>query len=118
MTVRRNIKRSAKLRQFPVTLAYAITDYKCQGITIKTSQVIIDLARPSTGKPPASSAYVQLSRVQSIQQLSILRPFDPAELRKPLHPKLLAELDWQKMRTQETISLYGFETPDSAFYIP
>jgi len=37
--------RSAKLRQFPVTLAYAITDYKCQGQTYDS--VLVDLAKPS-----------------------------------------------------------------------
>jgi len=54
-------KRSCKLRQFLVTLAYAITDYKCQGKTYE-NQILLDLKRPVTGKSPAAFAYIQLSR--------------------------------------------------------
>jgi hypothetical protein len=72
-------KISATFKQFPVTLAYAITDYKCQGETY-CDGLLTDLRTPLTGSTEAASLYVQLSRVQSLQQLSILRDFDAEEL--------------------------------------
>ena len=63
--------------QFPVTIAYAITDYKCQGQTF--TWVIVDLKKPSNPSP-TSSPYVQLSQAKTLAHLSILRPFNPAEL--------------------------------------
>ena len=111
--------RSYTFLQFSATLAYAITDHKCQGITIKTNRVIINLTRPaSSGKPLPSSPYVQLSRAQTLTQLCILRPFDPDELQNPLLPKLLEELQqWQPNRAaQQTILSYGFDEPSSDFH--
>lgn len=90
--------------QFPATLAYAITDYKCQGQTF--TWVIVDLKKPSGGYSPTSSPYVQLSRAKTRARLSILRPFDPAELRTPLSKDLLAELEWQAQKAKETEDLY------------
>ena len=89
--------------QFPVTLAYAITDYKCQGQTF--TWVIVDLKKPSDHSP-ASSPYVQLSRAKTRASLSILRPFDPAELRSDLSKHILAELEWQTQKAKETEALY------------
>jgi hypothetical protein len=40
--------RNAKLKQFPVTLAYAVTDNKCQGKTLEYI-IIVDL-RTSSGR--------------------------------------------------------------------
>ena len=90
--------------QFPVTLAYAITDYKCQGQTF--TWVVVDLKKPSGGYSPTSSPYVQLSRAKTRDRLSILRPFDPAELQSPLSKDLLAELEWQAQMAKETENLY------------
>ena len=90
--------------QFPVTLAYAITDYKCQGQTL--TWVVVDLKKPSGGYSPTSSAYVQLPRAKIRDRLSILRPFDPAELRSPLSKDLLTELEWQGQMAKETENLY------------
>jgi len=56
----RSGKPKATFYQFPVTMSYAITDYKCQSLTFE--QVVVDLKHPSTGFAPAASAYVQLSR--------------------------------------------------------
>ena len=89
--------------QFPVTIAYAITDYKCQGQTF--TWVIVDLKKPG-GRSPASSPYVQLSRAKTLARLSILCPFDPAELRSDLSKHLLAELEWQTQKAKETEALY------------
>ena len=86
------------------TLAYAITDYKCQGQTF--TWVIVDLKKPNRGSSPTSSPYVQLSRAKPRACLSILRPFDPAELRSPLSKHILAELQWQTQKAKETDALY------------
>jgi hypothetical protein len=95
----------ASLRQFPVTVAYAITDYKCQGKTYFKG-MLCDLQRPKTGSPPSASLYVQISRVPSIQLLSVIRPFDASELHKPLSPELLNELEWQAEMAEKTAALY------------
>ena len=81
------------LEQFPVTLAYVITDYKCQGNTFRW--VIVDIKTPAgfgSGPTSAISAYVQLSRATSLDRLSIMRPFDPEDLRRPLPSELVDEL--------------------------
>lgn len=88
-------KRKATFNQFPVTLAYATTDYKCQGETYFYG-LLTDLRKPLTGSTEAASLYVQLSRVQSLQQLSIMRDFDPEELRVPLPENLIHELEWEE----------------------
>ena len=50
--------------QFPLTLAYAITDFKCQSKTFN-GKVACDLAQPD-GLCSAASIYVQLSRVRRL----------------------------------------------------
>ena len=51
--------------------------------------------------------YVQLSRVPSLDMVFILRPFDAAELRRPLSDELLAELAWEEEMAEKTKRLYG-----------
>jgi len=94
--------RSVSLRQFTVVLAYAITDYKCQGQTY--SSILVDLQKPIHGCPPATSLYVQLSRVRNLNGLSIMRHFDECELYVPLSESLLEELQWQRMKHKETLA--------------
>ena len=63
------ISSTAKLIQFPVVLAWAVTVHKFQGQTVKSPQkVAIDL----TSVFEAAQAYVMLSRVQELDQLYIL----------------------------------------------
>jgi hypothetical protein len=96
--------RNAKLEQFPVTPAYAITDYKCQGKTFK--YVIVDLKKPSGRGPSApTSAYVQLSRATALNRVSIMRPFDIAELTAPLPQQLVNELSWQEEVAEKTLRI-------------
>ena len=104
---RRQLIRQATFRQFPVTFAYAITDYKSQGETYSNG-LLTDLCKPLTGSTQAASLYVQLSRVQTIQQLSIMRDFDPEELRKPLPEDLIKELEWEEQMDQVTKEKYGY----------
>jgi len=81
-TFKVGVKGSATFRQFAATLAYAITDYKCQGDTYGDG-LLSDLRKPLTGSAEAASLYVQLSRlgVQNLRQLFIMRSFDPDGLR-------------------------------------
>src|SRR5579859_7299275 len=100
-------KRKATFNQFPVTLAYAITDYKCQGETYFDG-LLTDLRKPFTGSTEATSLYVQLSRVQSLQHLSIMRDFDPAELRIPLPENLINELEWEEQMDKMMTDKYSY----------
>ena len=90
--------------QFPATLAYAITDYKYQGQTFKW--VIVDLKKLNRGSSLISSPDVQLSRAKTRACLSILHPFDPAELCSDLSRHILAELEWQAQKAKEIEALY------------
>jgi hypothetical protein len=92
--------KKAKVEQFPVTLAYAITDYKCQGKTFP--YIIVDWKKPSRGCSCPTSAYVQLSRATALDRVSIMRPFDVDELTAPLPQDLVDELDWQEEMAAKT----------------
>ncbi len=59
----------ATVYQFPITLAWALTAHKCQGLTIKKPQMLsADLDSVFT----TGQAYVILGRVQELEQLSLL----------------------------------------------
>ena len=96
--------RWVKLEQFPVTLAYAISDYKCQGQSYDCLRV--DIKKPNTGNASVMSPYVQLSRSRSLQGLSILRPFDPDDLRAPIPEELSAELEWEQKMSDRMAEIY------------
>ena len=98
--------RHVTLEQFPVTVAYAITDYKCQGQTYYWA--IVDLKRPTGrgGRSVPSSAYVQLSRAKALNQLSIILPFDERDLWEPLPVELIEELKWEEEMAVQTASMY------------
>ena len=55
----RGLKKVVKRRQFPITAAYAFTDYCSQGQMIL--YVIVDIAKPPTGKLSLFNLYVALS---------------------------------------------------------
>jgi hypothetical protein len=80
-----------KRKQFPLTCAYAITDYKAQGETLL--KAIIDLRIPPEGKWHIFHAvYVMLSRVCLSAGLYVLTNFSRDDLKnvKP-PPYILAE---------------------------
>ena len=87
----------ARLKQFPVTLAYAIIDFKYQSQTYEWLRV--DLKKPHTGAASVMSSYVSLSRGQT---LSILRPFNPDDFRAPIPEELVAELKWEEEICKQT----------------
>jgi hypothetical protein len=65
-------------------------------------------AGPLIGSTQATSLYVELSRVQSLEQLSIMRDFDHAELRMPLPDDLIDELEWESGMDEKTRTKYRY----------
>ena len=70
----KSVRRTVQRRQFPMTLGYALTDYRAQGQTIP--YVIIDIARPPSGKLDLFNLYVALSRSRGHHSVRLLRDFD------------------------------------------
>lgn len=86
-----HVTRTVKRRQFPMTSAYAFTDYRAQGQTIP--YVIVDIARPPTGVLYLFNLYVALSRSSGRDTIRLLRDFDECIFLKTHSPELLAEDD-------------------------
>ncbi|OSC97675.1 hypothetical protein PYCCODRAFT_1376529 [Trametes coccinea BRFM310] len=57
---RKPVRRTVRRKQFPITGAYAFTDYRSQGQTIP--YVIVDLQTPRGGRLTLFNLYVALSR--------------------------------------------------------
>ena len=55
--------------QFPLTLAWAVTINKCQGLTL--SEIVIDMTH-AKGKFKPGEAYVAFSRVKTLDKLHII----------------------------------------------
>ena len=55
--------------QFPLTLAWAVTIHKCQGLTVP--EIVIDMTH-AKGKFKPREAYVAFSRVKILQKLHII----------------------------------------------
>ena len=55
--------------QFPLTLAWAVTIHKCQGLTL--SEIAIDMT-PAKGKFKPGEAHVAFSRVKTLEKLHII----------------------------------------------
>ncbi|KAL4069552.1 hypothetical protein J3A83DRAFT_4095565 [Scleroderma citrinum] len=70
----REQKRSVKRHQFPITAAYAFTDYRSQGQTLQ--HVIIDIASPPTGGLSLFDLYVALSRSRGRSTIQLLAEDD------------------------------------------
>jgi len=67
--------RTMKRRQFPITPAFAFTDYRSQGQTIP--YVVVDIASPPNGNLNLFNLYVALSRSSGRDTIRLLRDFDP-----------------------------------------
>ena len=63
------VSSTAKLIQFPLVLAWAVTVYKFQGQTVRKPQKMVADVRSVF---EAAQAYVMLTRVQELDQLYIL----------------------------------------------
>merc|ERR1711954_311447 len=82
------VSSTAKLIQFPLVLAWAVTVHKFQGQTVKAPQkVVIDLRSVFE----AAQAYVMGSRVQELDQLYILEELPPEKIYA--NQSALAEMD-------------------------
>jgi hypothetical protein len=88
--------------QLPLTPAYAVTSYKLQGKTV--NKLIVDLTIPTNGKVDFEFAYVALSRVKSINDILILRPFNKKILQTKLPVDLKVEMTRLENLEQKTIS--------------
>ena len=60
---------NASRTQFPLTLSWAVTIHKCQGLTLP--EVVVDMS-PEKGKFSSGQAYVAFSRVRSLDKLHII----------------------------------------------
>ncbi|EAU80832.2 hypothetical protein CC1G_04942 [Coprinopsis cinerea okayama7 len=69
-------------KQYPITPAYAFTDYKSQAQTIE--KVIVDIGKPPTGNISPFNVYVALSRSRGREHIRLLRDFDEGLLTR--HP--------------------------------
>ncbi len=98
-------------RQFPITAAYAFTDYRSQGQTIPA--VIVDImSPPGPSKLSLFNLYVALSRSSGRDTIRLQRDFEDKILLQTHNPELLNEderldkLDrdtkewWTKMREE------------------
>ncbi|KAF8527303.1 hypothetical protein JB92DRAFT_2698590 [Gautieria morchelliformis] len=83
-------KATVHRRQLPLTAAYAFTDYKAQGQTLRP--VIVDIGNPPSGGLNVFNAYVAISRGRSREMVRLLRDFNSCIFTN--HPSLdLAESD-------------------------
>jgi hypothetical protein len=84
------VKKSVRRLQFPITPAYAFTDYRSQGQTIES--VIVDISTPPNGQNLSLfNLYVALSRSSGRNTIRILRDFDEKLFAQSLGPDLLTD---------------------------
>ena len=81
----------ATRKQFPLTLAWAVTIHKCQGLTLP--QIVVDMT-PTKGTFAAGQAYVAFSRVRTHEKLHIIN-YTHAQI--CISPNI--ELEMQRLRT-------------------
>lgn len=85
------VSRRVRRQQYPMTSAYAFTDYCSQGQTIP--HIIVDIARPPTSGLNLFNLYVALSRSSGHDTIRLLRDFDEKLFLCSHSSHLLAEDD-------------------------
>ncbi|KAF8673089.1 helicase family, partial [Rhizoctonia solani] len=96
-----NVRRTVERWQFPITPAYAFTDYRAQGQTIPA--VLVDIATPPTGGGlNAANIYVALSRSSGRKTIRLLRDFDENIFAKPIDYNLMKEDERQEELDKKT----------------
>lgn len=100
-----DVSRTVKRRQFPMTNAYAFTDYRAQGQTIP--YVIVDIAKPPSGALNLFNLYVALSRSSGRETIRLLRDFEDTLFMCSHAPDLLAEDDRLLLLDAETESWWS-----------
>ncbi|KAJ6622669.1 hypothetical protein B0H10DRAFT_2340322 [Mycena sp. CBHHK59/15] len=81
--------KTVKRTQFPLTGAYAFTDYRSQGQTLP--YVFVDIGTPPSGGLSLFNLYVALSRSSGRETIRLLRDFDDTMFQKGHKAELLAE---------------------------
>ena len=81
--------RTVTRTQFPITGAYAFTDYRAQGQTIP--YVVVDIASPPTSGLSLFNLYVALSRSSGRNTIRLLRDFDDNTFLQAHVPELVEE---------------------------
>ena len=81
--------RTVTRTQFPITGAYAFTDYRAQGQTIPC--VVVDIVTPPTSGLSLFNLYVALSRSSGRNTIRLLRDFDDETFLQAHVPELLEE---------------------------
>lgn len=94
--------------QVPLTLGFAITDYKCQGSTFVN--LILDLKFPAqrglSEHKKWTSVNVQLGRLRSLAGVWLREPITLADIQASPHKDLQAEILRLEDIEQETIRLW------------
>ena len=67
--IHKKVSYQATRSQFPLTVAWAVTIHKCQGLTLP--EIVMDMT-PAKGKLKPGEAYVAFSRVRTIEKLHII----------------------------------------------
>ena len=93
----KKIKKSINRCHFPLVPRYSCTAHKSQGQTLQ--KAVIDLI-PRAGQKCVGIefAYVPLSRVRRLQDLTIMRPFDPSILNAKVNDGCAAMMEEYKAR--------------------
>ena len=82
-------KKTVRKTQLPITAAYAFTDYRSQGQTIRN--VIVDIGKPPTNELSLFNVYVALSRSSGRRTIRLLRGFDDKLFTKSVGEELMLE---------------------------
>ena len=85
----RGKSRTVTRMQFPITGAYAFTDYRAQGQTIP--YVVVDTASPPSSRLSLFNLYVALSRSSGRGTIRLLREFDDDTFLQGHEPELTEE---------------------------
>ena len=88
--VHKNASFQATRTQFPLTLAWAVTIHKCQGLTL--SEIVIDMTH-AKGKFKPGEAYVAFSRVKTLDKLHIIN-----YTRSQIHVSERVEKEMKRLR--------------------
>ena len=86
--------------QVPLLPAYAYTDYKSQGRSLRYA--VVDIA----GCRTLQSVYVMLSRVKTLEGLAILRPFPETKISMALGAEARKEFDRLEKKSTDTKEEY------------
>jgi hypothetical protein len=89
---------------FPMTLNFSSTAHKCQGETLQSAVIDLNITYQVT----TTSSYVPLSRLTSSSGLYILRDFPDSVLQKEISPDLSVFMKIAEKYNDETRIKYDF----------